>query len=248
MADRVRPQVAIVDYGLGNLYSVEQACLHAGLDPSITSDPFSVLQANAVILPGVGAFGDAMASLRRLGLSDALCEVAKRGTPLLGICLGMQLLMSESYEYGRHVGLDIVPGAARPLAQFRERHPTYPIGHAKHRLKVPNVGWARVLASDPTEHGSFVQSPSRWAGTLLDGIVDGTHFYFVHSYYVDLADPGLALAWSQFAKMGFCAAFQVGNVAGVQFHPERSGAAGLQLYRSFAGLAGEATLTGVFQT
>ena len=221
MSDTTRPTVAIVDYGMGNLYSVQQACRIVGLSASITSSPEEVVAARAVILPGVGAYPDAIATLERLGLASAVREVAASGRPLVGICLGMQLMMSESEEFGRHAGLGIVPGRVLKL-------PTEERGV---RVKVPQIGWTAVHR--PTRG---VSGGDPWRETLLDGTPDGEPMYFVHSYFVAPERDDAAIAISRYGDVEFCSALAVGNVVGCQFHPERSGRAGLHLYQNLARL------------
>lgn len=203
------PEVAIVDYGMGNLFSVQQACERVGLRARIASSPEACAGAAAVILPGVGAFGDAMAALAQLGLADALRDLAASGKPMLGICLGMQLLMSESQEFGRHRGLGIVEGE---VVRF------------DCGLKVPQVGWNRIHRD----------GPGSWDGSWLEGLQDGEHMYFVHSFYVKPADPRVARSRTRYGSVDFCSSLQQGNVLACQFHPERSGPQGLHLYRNLA--------------
>ncbi len=210
MSRNGRPRVAILDYGMGNLFSVRHACAAAGLD-GVVSDEAGVLSfADAVIVPGVGAFGDAMAVIRRKGLAEVLLEVAASGRPLLGICLGMQLLMSESNEFGRHRGLGIISGQVR---RFRN-----PRGEDR-ALKVPNVGWRRIYSREAWEGDS-----------LLKGVADGQYMYFVHSFYCVPEDATVVEAVADYGDTRFCAALRLGNVIGCQFHPERSGPAGLGIY------------------
>ena len=206
-------QVVIVDYQLGNLYNVLRVCQHVGLKARISSAPEGVADAAAVILPGVGAFGDAMEFLRTSGLSEALRSVATSGRPLLGVCLGMQLLMSESEEFGRHEGLGIVRGTV--------------IRFAASGVKVPQVGWNGIFR--PAVHDE-----ERWRGTLLAGLADGEYMYFVHSYYPVPEDPSVVLSTSRYGETEFCSSLQQGNVTGCQFHPERSGDKGVEIYRRFA--------------
>ena len=216
-SDRGR-KVAIVDYGMGNLFSVRNACEKAGLLADITSSRADVMAADAVILPGVGAFGDAMQVLRGLDLVSALQEVARTGRPLLGICLGLQMLMAESYEFGHHEGLGIVPGKV-----IRMESPRAPDGSV---LKVPHVCWDRMFRAktdgDP------------WRGTLLNGLADGVHMYFVHSFYVVPDDPAVSIATTRYGDLEFCSALRYRNVFACQAHPERSGPEGLKVYRNLA--------------
>lgn len=206
-------RVAVVDFGLGNLFSVAQACRRAGLEPEVTDSGAALLAADALILPGVGAFGDAMRALRERRLIEPIREFAASGKTLLGICLGMQLLMRESEEFGQHPGLGLLPGRVAKL-------PAGEVDRGR-RLKVPHVGWNPVNTT-----------PS--ATSLFEGIPSATHFYFVHSYYVVPDDPSVVAAETPFGSRSFCSAIQSGSILACQFHPERSGPAGLRLYENLA--------------
>ena len=199
--------IAIVDYGVGNLFSLKSSLVAIGANAVVTADPQMLRAADKIILPGVGAFGDAAKKLSDSGLAEVLIEEARAGKPLLGICLGMQLLFETSYEYGIHRGLGLIPGEIRPIAEV------IPAG-----LKIPHIGWNAL--SFPGE-----KSP------LFRYINEGDHVYFVHSYYaVNCADYVIATA-----EYGapLTAAAQRGNVFGCQFHPEKSGAVGLNILRAF---------------
>ncbi len=209
------PRVAIVDYGMGNLFSVSRACEHVGLRAIITPDADAVVSADAVILPGVGAFGDAMRALDELGMSDAIRTAAAAGTPVLGICLGLQLLMESSSEFGTHQGLGLIPGDVVPFDHPRE---------GDRVLKVPHVGWNRVWRA----------GEGAWDGTLLSETPDGVHQYFVHSYYVRPSDERNIAALTRYGDVEFCSAAKADNVFACQFHPERSGAQGMHMYERFA--------------
>ena len=210
------PVVAIVDYGLGNLFSVKQACAFVGLNSIITNSRKDILDADAVILPGVGAYGNAMLTLHRLDLVNVLRDIAETPTPLVGICLGLQLLMTESYEFGRHNGLGIIEGTVVEFDAPKEK------GRI---LKVPQIGWNRIF---PPANGL------RWHGTPLDGIDEGEYMYFVHSYIVQPQDNNVILSTSPYGHIEFCSSIQRGNVFACQFHPERSGPNGLQVYNNLA--------------
>ena len=212
----LEPRVVIVDFGLGNLYSVRQACTKAGFTADISSSPKSISEADAVILPGVGAFGDAMAALHRLDLVSALRDVAASEKPLIGVCLGMQLLMSESFEFGHHKGLNIIPGAVKRFEDPSE---------GERRLKIPQIGWNRIR--------SFNGS-SQWNSSLLRGIHENEYMYFVHSYIVDPADKNIILSTSRYGQIEFCSSFQKNNIFACQFHPERSGYWGIRMYENIA--------------
>lgn len=223
------PDVCIVDYGLGNLFSIESACHWAGMDAKVSASPQEILKSDVVILPGVGAFGDAMDALHRLDLVEPIKEVARSQKRLVGICLGMQLLMTESYEFGTHQGLGLIDGA---VVRFNEG--TGP----DRRLKVPQVGWNRIFKAPPTL-GSSQQGNTendRWSGTPLHGIADGEHLYFVHSFYVEPQDPEVVLSVTRYGETGFCSSMQFGNIFAAQFHPERSGQWGLEIYRNICRL------------
>lgn len=217
------PTVAIVDYGVGNLYSVRLACKAVGMRAVVTDSPDDVLSANAVILPGVGAFKHAMDALRELGLVDALREVAARGTMLVGICLGHQLLMEESHEFGVHRGLGLITGDVAPFMSPEED------GRV---LKVPHVGWNQIHAPNAGE------GRSDWSDTLLKGVDDGSRMYFVHSYYARPSDSSVVLATSRYGQYEFCSAMAKGNVFSFQFHPERSGPEGIRVYEAMAEMLG----------
>ena len=216
------PTVGIVDYGRGNLFSVEQACRTVGLVPVVTSDAHELERADGVVLPGVGAFGDAVEALRRLDLLQPLRDLAEAGRPLLGVCLGMQLLMDHSEEFGSHEGLGLIPGRVVRLPAESVDGVDGP-----RPLKVPQIGWNRVRRSVTDATGD------PWEAGPLAGLPDGTHMYFIHSYYVVPDDDDVVLATSRYGQTEYCSAVRRGQVFGCQFHPERSAAAGLAVYRNF---------------
>jgi glutamine amidotransferase len=197
-------ETVIVDYGMGNLRSVEKAVEAVGGRPLISGDPEVIRQAERLILPGVGAFGDAMENLRRQRMEDAIREAVNAGKPLLGLCLGLQLLFTESEEFGRHEGLNLIPGKVR---KFQDAG-----------LRVPHVGWNQIEGNQPNP--------------LLQGIPEGSYFYFVHSYYVEPDRPEDALRWTSYGHR-FCSIACRGKVWGAQFHPEKSQDAGKKLLRNF---------------
>lgn len=204
--------IAIIDYGVGNLFSLKSSFAAIGADTVVTGDPERIRGAEKLILPGVGAFGDAAALLRRDGLDKLVREEALAGKPLLGICLGMQLLFDYSLEYGRHEGLGLIPGSVRPIGDF------IPAGY-----KIPHIGWNALHfpAGKPV-------SP------LFRHIREGECVYFVHSFCG--AECGESLIASAEYGAELTAAAARDNVYGVQFHPEKSGVAGLNILRAFCEL------------
>jgi len=215
MNPSAKPKVAIVDYELANMFSVARACAHAGLDPVVTSEPRGLEDATAVILPGVGAFGEAMANLHRLGLVSPIQNVIASGKPFLGICLGMQLLFSESEEFGTTEGLGIIPGRVIRFPRTNDQ------GAA---TRVPQIGWNRL---------SRPRSAS-WEGTLLGTTPNEEYMYFLHSYYAIPDDSSVTLCTTEYEGTGYCSGVARRNVAGLQFHPEKSARRGLAIYEAFA--------------
>jgi imidazole glycerol-phosphate synthase subunit HisH len=209
------PEIVVVDFQMGNLFSVSQALTRAGARPQVSGDPITVAEAGAIVLPGVGAMPDAMRALDASGLSGALRHAAAKGTPLLGICLGMQLLMSHGSEFEEHDGLGIVPGR---VLRFPDRDA------AGARVRVPHIGWNAV---EPTRDANELR------GTPLEPIGAGADMYFVHSYYVEPADPSVVRAQTEYAGIRFCSVLASGEIWGMQFHPERSGDCGLGIYEGF---------------
>ncbi len=199
--------VGIVDYGLGNLRSVAGAIERLGHRPLVSSDAGELARAEKLILPGVGAFGDGMRNLHARGLVEPLTELARAGKPVLGVCLGAQLLARESDEFGRHEGLGWIDAVIRRI-------------ETTETLRVPHVGWNELHQTAPT--------------TLFDGIADGELFYFVHSFYIDAADASIVKGETEYGGR-MTAVVVEANVAGVQFHPEKSQLAGLQLLANFIG-------------
>jgi glutamine amidotransferase len=225
MSDPPVARVAIVDYGMGNLFSVSQACEHVGLRAVITASAGEIQAADAVILPGVGAFGDAMETLEKLDLINVLLDLAASPTPLLGICLGMQLLMTESQEFGKHRGLGIVEGEVVRLESG---------GAGSRTVKVPQVGWNRIYPPARGAGGLSGSGDTTWDMPLLAGIPSGEYMYFVHSYYPKPADASAVVSTTSYGPLEFCSSYCQGNVFAFQFHPERSGRQGMSIYRNLA--------------
>ena len=205
--------IAVVDYGVGNLYSLTCSLRHIGAECEVTREERALRAADRIILPGVGAFGDAAEKLRALKLDALLRDLTGRGKPLIGICLGMQLLFEKSHEYGEHAGLGLIPGEVCPLAADL-RDPA---------LKVPHIGW-----------NALDIAPGRADDPLFRYVKNGEYVYYVHSYYAKhCADSTLATSDYSLPVTG---AVRRGLVYGTQFHPEKSGDTGLRLLRAFAEL------------
>ena len=212
-----RLQVAVIDYGMGNLFSVERACEHAGLNAIITADKSTIMNSDGIILPGVGAFGDAMDSLERKDLIAPIKDFVEEGKPLMAICLGMQLLMSESEEFGLHKGLNIIEGS---VVKF-------PVKNMEGgKIKVPQVGWNRIF--QPSS-----EDPTYWNESPLKNIMSGEFMYFVHSYYAVPSDKRAVLS-TTYEGTQFCSGIHRRNVFACQYHPEKSAAEGIKIYENWA--------------
>ena len=198
--------IAIIDYGVGNLFSLERSFESIGAEVTVTADPEVICKAEKIVLPGVGAFEDAANKLRASGLDKLVCRLAAEGKPLLGICLGMQMLFEESHEYGCHKGLGLIPGKVVPMQ-----------GVIPADLKIPHIGW----------NGLHIEKEN----PLLKYVKEGDCVYFVHSYYAtDCTDAVIATA--EYGA-SLTAAVAKENVFGCQFHPEKSGSVGLSILRAF---------------
>jgi glutamine amidotransferase len=210
-----QPNVAVIDYGIGNLLSVRRALEHCGAVVTVTSDPDVILSASKVVLPGVGAFADAMNELCRLKLDSVVKKVAARGTPLMGICLGMQMLLDESGEFGKTAGLGLIPGRVVPL----------PIANiAGQTLKVPHIGWNELV---------LLEGRRDLKGTLLQDLKSGDTVYFVHSFMATPQNSDHRIADCMYGSKPVSAVIANDNVIGCQFHPEKSGEVGLNVFRRF---------------
>lgn len=197
--------IGIIDYGVGNLFSLQASCKAIGRDVFVSGDGAELQKADRLILPGVGAFPDAVKKLNDTGMADFVREQAAKGTPLLGICLGMQLLFEESLEYGRHPGLSLLKGQVVPME-----------GRLPEGLKIPHMGWNALNVT---------------GGRLLEGL-NGQYVYFVHSFFGENCADSLS-AWTDYG-IPITAAVEQGNLFGCQFHPEKSGSVGLSILRRFA--------------
>ncbi len=201
--------VAVVDYGVGNVTSVRNAFLAIGTSARTATTPQDLQTADLLVLPGVGAFAHCMQQLKSHGLTEFLIDYSRSDGPLLGICVGMQMLFEQSLEFGTTPGLGLVPGVVRKLSECPE---------GKDRVKVPHVGWAQLNASRP------------WASTMLNGLDDRAFYYFVHSYAPEVHSDGI-IADASHGGTTFGAVAGHGRTLGCQFHPERSGRAGLDFLR-----------------
>ena len=199
--------VGIIDYGVGNLFSLQSSFTAIGEDVMVSSDPDVLRKADHILLPGVGAFEDAVRKLRQSGLDEMVYEAAREGKPLMGICLGMQMLFEKSFEYGEHQGLGLLKGQVIPMA-----------GLLPADLKIPHMGW----------NGLNITKPD---GKLFRNTKEGAYVYFVHSYFADGCDDSLAARTEYGAWL--TAAVEKDNIFGCQFHPEKSGEAGLDILRAF---------------
>lgn len=205
--------IAIIDYGMGNLRSVQKGFEKVGCEAVVTADPKVLLEAEKVVLPGVGAFADCMRNLEQGGFVEPLLRVIGEGRPFLGICLGLQLLFTESEEFGVHRGLDVIPGR---VVRFPEG-----MREGDEALKVPHMGWNQL---------AFKNRPP-----ALAGIEEGTNVYFVHSYYVVPQDPAVVATTTCYG-IEFCSAVWKDNVVATQFHPEKSQESGLRILKNFGEL------------
>jgi glutamine amidotransferase len=211
-------EVVVIDYGLGNLLSVVRGLEQCGAKVTVTSDPEIIISATRAVLPGVGAFGNAMHELERLNLVEVIRRFAASGKPLLGICLGMQLLLDESDEFGKHRGLSIIPGRVISLPEKTI------VGVPQ---KIPHIGWSALIP---------VQSLADWQGTALANCKSGEAVYFVHSFMVQTIDAGDSIGKCLFGGHQVTAVIRHGQVIGCQFHPEKSGKVGLTILRTFCEL------------
>ncbi len=213
----VKKKVLIIDYQLGNLFSVKHALLNIGVDVVISNDLAEIKSADALVLPGVGAFKDAMANLQELQLDIAIKEHVNSGKPFLGICLGLQLLFTESEEFGSSLGLDLIPGKIRRFNNF---------GKTGNVVKVPQIAWNKIT-----------QFKGRnWEDSPLQTLQEGEYMYFVHSYYVQPDDQDASLTMTEYGSTVYTSSILKDNIFACQFHPEKSGVKGLEIYKNWAKL------------
>jgi glutamine amidotransferase len=218
MVESLHPKVVIIDYHMGNMFSVQHACRHVGLNCIITSDRHELEDADAAILPGVGAFGDAMENLRHLDLISTIKDFIACGKPFFGVCLGLQLLFTTSEEFGIHEGLDIIPGN---IVKFR-------YGDSEgNKIKVPHMGWNRIFK--PAKEGS-----NPWDASPLRGIRQGAYMYFVHSYYVVPDSHDVVVSITDYEGVRYCSSILYKNVFATQYHPEKSAGEGIKIYENWS--------------
>lgn len=209
-------KVSIIDYGIGNLFSVLKACEFAGMKPTITSDIKEIMSSDAIILPGVGAFGDAMDNLHKYDLVNPIIDFANSGKPLMGVCLGMQLLLTESEEHGLTKGLGIFDGVCKK----------FPVTYNGTKLKVPQITWNSIFPADINNNNFNLNTP-------LEEINKGEHMYFVHSYYANLVREDEVLSRTDYGGINYCSSIKKNNIFAFQFHPEKSGKEGIKIYKKF---------------
>jgi len=210
---KTKKNIAIVDYGVGNLHSLVKAFKHFDENAFITEESKDIESADAIVLPGVGAFQAGMEGLRIRNLLDTIKNTAKNNKPILGICLGAQLLMSEGHEFGRFKGLGLIPGKVIMFDNSGE--------------KIPHIGWNEIYGNK-----------NIWRNTVLNSIDEGSDVYFVHSYIFKPTKKENILAYTKYGDIEFCSAIRKGNIYGCQFHPEKSGKIGLQIIENFIKLLG----------
>lgn len=206
-------KVAIIDYGLGNLFSVKQMLLKVGAEAEITSDYKTVLNADAVVLPGVGAFGEAMRNLKTHDLDKAIYETINSNKKFLGVCLGLQLLFDSSEEFGSNEGLGLIKGHVK----------RFPETYFNKKLKCPQIAWNKIRPDNSDQ----------WKKSPLSTVPFESYMYFVHSYYVEPNDKKVTLSNTSYEGFDYCSSVLSDNIFATQFHPEKSGALGLDIYKNW---------------
>lgn len=209
-----KKKIVIIDYGHGNLYSINQACIHLGYNPIISSDENDILTADSLILPGVGAFKVAMDELNHQNLIDPIKEFVKKGNYLMGVCLGMQLLFDSSEEFGYNKGLGLITGEIKK----------FPSIFNDLKIRIPQIAWNKILHENST---------NLWENTPLKEIAEEDFMYFIHSYYAEPANQKNILSNTFYQDIKYCSSVQKDNIFGFQFHPEKSGEKGLTIYKNF---------------
>lgn len=211
--DNSKKKVVIIDYQLGNLFSVKQACDTIGINAKISSDKEAILNADALILPGVGAFIEAMINLKKFGLDVAIIEKVNSGTPIFGICLGLQLLFTESEEFGAGKGLDLISGVIKRFPEKLEGK----------NIKVPHIAWNTIY-----------KLQQDWDHSALSQIEENDFMYFIHSYYVKPTHDSCILTNTNYDGIEFCSSILKSNIFATQFHPEKSASKGISIYKNWA--------------
>jgi glutamine amidotransferase len=211
----INPKVAIIDYGIGNLFSVLKACDFVGMNAQVTNNKDEILSSDAIILPGVGAFSNAMDNLHDLDLCNPIIDFANTGKPLMGVCLGMQLLLNESEELGVRKGLGIIEGVCKK----------FPKKNGSFNLKVPQINWNTIHPNQ--DNLKFKKN------TPLENIKNGENMYFVHSYFAKLSKEDEVLSRTTYGGIDYCSSLNKKNIFGFQFHPEKSGLEGIKIYKEF---------------
>ena len=202
-------KVAIIDFKVGNIFSVVQACKKIGLLVEDTSDYNTILSSDGVILPGVGAFGDAMLNLEEQNLIKTIKDFVQTNKPFMGICLGFQLLFTNSEEFGNHKGLDIIKGTVKKFDSTK--------------TKVPQIGWNKIYKDFNT-----------WENSPLEDTINNEYMYFVHSYYVIPSNKNIVLTNTNYSGIEYCSSIKKDNILATQFHPEKSGEKGLEIYKNWS--------------
>lgn len=217
MGNIIKPKIAIIDYKMNNLFSVQNACEFVGLDAEITTDKIKILNADGAILPGVGAFHNAMNNLERLDLIEPIRDFIATGKPFLGICLGLQLLFTESYEFGTSRGLNLIEGTVEKFDFISKK---------KINVKVPHIGWNQIYPSNNQE--------TEWKNSPLHGIKKGEYMYFVHSFYIAPSNENDIFILTKYKGFEYCSGIKKKNIFATQFHPEKSAQKGIQIYSNWA--------------
>ena len=213
--DNFKKKVVIIDYQLGNLFSVKQACDTVGMNAEISSKKEDIKNADALILPGVGAFIEAMNNLQKFELDDAIKQKVNDGTPIFGICLGQQLLFTESEEFGAGNGLDLISGVIKRFPESIEDR----------KIRVPHIAWNTIY-----------KSIQNWESTALNELANNDFMYFIHSYYVKPDDESCVLTLTNYDSIEFCSSIKSKNIFATQFHPEKSAKKGISIYKNWASI------------
>jgi imidazole glycerol-phosphate synthase subunit HisH len=211
-------KIAIIDYQLGNLFSVQQACLHLGHEAFITSNPHDIVNADYAILPGVGAFADAMSNMQRLDIINPIKDYIASGKPFMGICLGLQLLLTESEEFGSTKGLNLIEGVVKKFS---------PVDTEGDVLKVPQIAWNQIYPS----------KSNLWDDSPLSTCGEGDYMYFVHSFYAAPVSETVVLSTTNYGGFNYCSSVIKDNIFACQFHPEKSGQYGVEIYKNWINIS-----------